>query len=524
MVLRGCADGFGRDEDAVVLDWQGGRRIGTGGAGEEDNAVRRDSAVSAVGHDPVARSLKDISRHYDDVVALGAALPAVRVAVGEARGLVLAEDATARFAIPPFTNSAMDGFAVRRADVTVGEPLPVAGDIPAGCTDIPELHPGTTLRIMTGAPLPTGADAILQVELTENASTNMLPAAPAEIVPTAIPGTGEHIRYAGEDIEAGALAFAAGTVLTPAHLAALVALGHADVVVHARPRVGVVTTGDELRAPGEDLAPGQIPDSNSMLVTQLAVEAGGTSEPFACHTDTIDSFLAGLRMLADGVDLIVTTGGVSAGAFDVVKAALLSEGVVFDKVAMQPGKPQGFGTVADSTGRLVPIICLPGNPVSVFVSWQLFGRPLLDSLFGRPVPEYEDLFWPDIAGVSWSRKAGRTQFLPCVRVGAGARGPAGAAMGVWVCGDASDGGLAGDRNDDGAAGDGSRGTAAGDAAGDGIDSAAGVRSVMGVGPATAGGSKSHLIAALPLATGLARVPAEVADVHEGDPVDVMWFR
>ena len=135
---------------------------------------------------------------------------------------------------------------------------------------------------------------------------------------------------AGEDIAAGALAFAVGTALTPAHLAALVALGHADVAVHARPRVGVVTTGDELRAPGEEIAPGQIPDSNSVLVTQLAAEAGATPETFACHTDTTDSFLTGLRALADGADLIVTTGGVSAGAFDVVKAALLSEGVTFD--------------------------------------------------------------------------------------------------------------------------------------------------------------------------------------------------
>lgn len=448
-------------------------------------------------------ALKDISRHYADVMALGGALPAVRIPIGEARGLVLAEDAVARFAIPPFTNSAMDGFALRVEDVTVGEPLTVVGDIPAGCTDIPDLQPGTTLRIMTGAPLPTGADAILQVELTENASANMLPEAPTQIVPTAIPGAGEHIRYAGEDIAAGALAFATGTVLTPAHLAALVALGHADVAVHARPRVGVVTTGDELRAPGEELAPGQIPDSNSVLVAQLAEETGAVPKTFACHTDTPESFLAGLRALADGVDLIVTTGGVSAGAFDVVKAALLSEGVVFDKVAMQPGKPQGFGTVADSTGRRVPIICLPGNPVSVFVSWQLFGRPLLDSLFGRPVPEYEDLFWPDIAGVSWSRKAGRTQFLPCVRVGAGAGGlVGGGATGVWVCGDAADGGLVDDRLDGGVSGD----------------------RAIGVGPATAGGSKSHLIAALPLATGLARVPAEVADVNEGDLVDVMWFR
>ncbi len=408
-------------------------------------------------------ALKDISRHYEDVLRLGRALPAVQVPIGEARGLVLAENVAARFSIPPFTNSAMDGFAVRRRDVVVGQELPVVGDIPAGRVELPELNAGTALRIMTGAPLPAGADAVLQVELTENAARNMLPEAPASIVPTAEPASGDHVRYAGEDIATGDVAFAAGTTLTPAHLAALVAIGYADISAHVRPRVGVITTGDELRAPGEPLAPGQIPDSNSMLVTQLAAEAGAVPSSFACHTDTTESFLAGLRELADGVDLIVTTGGVSAGAFDVVKAALLSEGVAFDKVAMQPGKPQGFGTVADTSGRRVPIVCLPGNPVSVFVSWQLFARPLLDVLFGRTAARYEDLFRPVSAGVAWSRKAGRTQFLPCVAV----RG--------------------------------------------------------GVGPATSGGSKSHLIAALPLATGLARVAADVANVQVGDTVDVMWF-
>ena len=408
-------------------------------------------------------ALKEISRHYEDVLALGTALPATRVPIHEARGLVLASEVAARFSIPPFTNSAMDGFAVRARDLLVGQELPVAGDIPAGCTEVPELAPGTTLRIMTGAPLPAGADAVLQVELTEDAASNMLPEAPTSIVPTDTPGEGAHIRYAGEDIATGDIAFIAGTTLTPAHLAALVALGYGEVSVYARPRVGVITTGDELRAPGEPLAPGQIPDSNSMLVTQLAAEAGAVPSSFACHTDTTDSFLSGLRALADDVDLIVTTGGVSAGAFDVVKAALLSEGVTFDKVAMQPGKPQGFGTVADTSGRRVPIVCLPGNPVSVFVSWQLFGRPLLDVLFGRPAAGYEGMFRPASAGIAWSRKAGRTQFLPCVAV---------------------DGGVA---------------------------------------PATSGGSKSHLIAALPLATGLARVAADVAEVHVGDDVDVIWF-
>lgn len=409
-------------------------------------------------------ALKDVGLHYEDVLALGAALPPVSVPIHEGRGLTLAADVAARFSIPPFTNSAMDGFAVRVEDVAPGVEIPVVGDIAAGATGAQVLSPGTSLRIMTGAPLPTNADAVLQVELTEHPERNMLRLAPTSIVPTAVPGRGAHIRLAGEDIRAGDIGFVAGTRLSPAHLAALVAIGHSEVRVHARPRVGVVTTGDELRAPGEELALGQIPDSNSMLVTQLVTEAGALAATIPCHTDTTEAFVTGLRGLADSVDLVITTGGVSAGAFDVVKAALLSEGVTFDKVSMQPGKPQGFGLVSGDSGCRVPVVCLPGNPVSVFVSWHLFVRPLLDVLFGRPVPTHDGMFHLERVGAAWSRKPGRSQFLPCTL------------------------------GDD------------------------------GVVPASAGGSKSHLIAALPRATGLARVPADVADVRVGDTVDVMWFR
>lgn len=407
--------------------------------------------------------MKEISQHYSDVVALAAPTPAARVQLDDARGLVLSEDVAARFAIPPFTNSAMDGFAVRAADVARGVPLPVEADIAAGAhSDLP-LAPGTAQRIMTGAPLPAGADAIVQVELTEDAANNMLPDAPSSITPTTDLTPGTHVRPAGEDIAVGAPAFAAGTRLSPAHLAALAAIGYAEAPVHARPTVGIIATGDELRAPGEPLAAGQIPDSNSVLLRHLVAESGATPAPFTCHSDTVETFLAGIREVMDGVDMIVTSGGVSAGAFDVVKAALRSLGVEFTKVAMQPGKPQGFGLLRDSSGRSVPIICLPGNPVSVFVSWQLFGRPLLGGIFGAEVRGYEAMFRPARVGTGWSRTPGRTQFLPCV-------------------------------------------------INDGL-----------VAPATSGGSKSHLIAALPLASGLARVPADVAEVHPGDPVDLMVF-
>lgn len=406
--------------------------------------------------------LKEVCRHYADVVGLAVPTPATQIPLADARGLVLSEDVAARFAIPPFTNSAMDGFAVRAADVAPGVPLQIEADIAAGSHSELPLTPGSAQRIMTGAPLPDGADAILQVELTEDAANNMLPAAPESVTPTATLAAGTHVRPAGEDIAVGSPAFAAGTRLTPAYLAALAAIGYAEAPVHTRPNVGIIATGDELRAPGEALAAGQIPDSNSVLLRHLVAESGATPVPFTCHSDTVETFLAGIREVVDGVDMIVTSGGVSAGAFDVVKAALRTLGVEFTKVAMQPGKPQGFGLLRDSAGRAVPIICLPGNPVSVFVSWQLFGRPLLGAIFGEPAGSYESLFHTARVGTGWSRKPGRTQFLPCIF----------------------------DR--DGA-----------------------------VAPATSGGSKSHLIAALPLATGLARVPADVAQVRPGDLVDVL---
>lgn len=408
--------------------------------------------------------MKSVEEHYAEVMSLGAPLTPRPVAVTSARGLVLAHDTRALVSIPAFTNSAMDGFAVRADDVVVGKEIPVRGDIAAGETDAAVLEPGTALRIMTGAPLPTGADAILQVELTEDAGANMRTESPTSIIPTETVRTGLHVRHAGEDIQAGDTAFAAGTALSPAHISALVAMGHAEVPVHPRARVGVLTTGAELRASGESLGAGQIFDSNGPLVAQLAEERGATTVSRAIHTDNVDDFLRQLAELAEHVDLIVTTGGVSAGAFDVVKAALLAEGVQFVKVAMQPGKPQGYGTVADTGGRRIPIVCLPGNPVSVFVSMQLFGLPLIDALMGRPVRELSERFVPETVGKGWHRQAGRVQFMPCRR------------------------------DDDGA-----------------------------IAPASSGGSGSHLIGSLPWATGLARIEADVAEVGAGETIPVLWL-
>lgn len=409
--------------------------------------------------------MKSVADHYDDVLDLARELPVEETDLARARGLTLAEEIRAKLSIPPFTNSAMDGFAVRAEDLAVGRPLPVRGEIVAGETQVPPLEPGTAARIMTGAPLPAGADAVLQVELTEHAEDKMLAELPDRVVPTRVVGMGTHIRRAGEDIRAGELAFTRGTSLTPVHISALAALGYASVPVHSRPRVGVLTTGAELRAPGEQPAIGQIPDSNGPLVTGLAQERGAIAVTRAVHTDDLDDFRREIATLVEETDLIVTTGGVSAGAYDVVKAVLAPLGVQFVKVAMQPGKPQGFGELQAGDRRRVPVICLPGNPVSVFVSMQLFGLPLIDALMGRPVSGFDGLFQEETVAQGWQRKPGRVQFMPCQRDGAGL-----------------------------------------------------------VIPASSGGSGSHLIGSLPRATGLAQIPADLGHVDAGQTVQVMWFR
>lgn len=411
--------------------------------------------------------MKDVAEHYRDVLRLGQALPAETLPVGEALGRILAEDVTARLSVPPFTNSAMDGFAVRAQETAAGVGLPVAADIPAGRTDALTLEKGTAMRIMTGAPLPQGADAVIQVELTEGGPANMAPAAPATVTFTDAVAKGANVRRAGKDIAAGQLLFTAGTRLSAAHLSALVSVGCGQVAVSPQLRVGVVTTGEELRGAGEDLKPGQIPDSNSVLVSGLAREAGASPILRTFHADTVDGFLKDIDAAAGQVDMLVTTGGVSAGAFDVVKAALRERGVTFTRVAMQPGKPQGFGKVGQ-----VPILCLPGNPVSVLVSWYLFALPLLGVLAGVDQPAFEDRFVRAQVGTGWKRKTGRVQFLPAT-----AR-------------EGEDGGTS---------------------------------AQVHVHPASHGGSKSHFVASLAAATGLVRIPADQAEVKPGEEVPVMWF-
>ncbi|WP_131737154.1 molybdotransferase-like divisome protein Glp [Actinomadura roseirufa] len=321
--------------------------------------------------------MRSVDEHLTDILGSVSALPPLELALLEAQGAVLAEPVTAPVPLPPFDNSAMDGYAVVAADIaaaTESAPieLPVVGDILAGDPGVSAIRPGLTARIMTGAPLPAGADAVIPVEWTDGGAAVVRVARPAP--------PGNYIRRAGEDVLAGQVVAAEGTRLGAAQLGMLAAVGRARVPVRPRPRVVVVSTGSELREPGEALGPGQIWESNSYMLTAAVAEAGGVGYRQSTVEDEPAKVLDVLRDQLVRADAIVTSGGVSMGTRDVVKEVLSGTGTVeFHKVRMRPGKPQGFGLL-DGT----PIFTLPGNPVSAYISFQVFVRPALRAMQGLP--------------------------------------------------------------------------------------------------------------------------------------------
>ncbi|MEI4272422.1 gephyrin-like molybdotransferase Glp [Klenkia sp. LSe6-5] len=354
--------------------------------------------------DTAAGRRRTVEEHRAVVAALlaGCSPGTEEVPVAEAAGRVLAEDVLAAVPLPVFTNSAMDGYAARWADVggaSAGAPvrLPVAADLPAGRTEVPPLEPGTVHRIMTGAPLPDGADVVVPVESTDGGT--------ATVAISGAPAAGTFLRHAGEDLAAGATALPAGTVLGPAQLGLAASVGRAAVVVRRRPRVLVLSTGSELVAPGEPLAHGQIHESNSLVLAAAVTAAGGAARTLHFVPDDVDQFLTTVRAELASADVLVTSGGVSMGAYEVVKDALGALGTVeFVGVAMQPGGPQGAGTVDG-----VPVVTLPGNPVSSFVSFEVFVRPALRAALGVPGPDRVELT-ARLAGPLTS-PAGRRQYL-----------------------------------------------------------------------------------------------------------------
>lgn len=418
--------------------------------------------MSAVGR--AAPRLVSVEEQLDRVLAAVTPLAPAPVHLESALGHTLADAVVAAVAIPAFDNSAMDGFAVRFADVSAadrGAPvhLRVVGDLPAGSAEQPPVGLGEAVRIMTGAPIPPGADAIVPFEDTAGGLTDSLVEVRVERAPAAV---GAHIRRAGADVRVGDTVLVPGVEVGPLQLAAASAAGVGMLGVSPRPRVAVVSTGNELVPPGAPLLRGQIPESNSHLLAALVTRAGGQVVIRA----TVDDDGGGLRRIVaettagrHPVDVIVTSGGVSAGAYEVVKNEL-GGALTFSQVAMQPGKPQGFGVLPSGT----LVFGLPGNPVSAAVSFEVFVRPALLALQGRSRLQRHRLRLP--ASEGWRTPPGRRQYLPAVI----------------------------DRDDPAA---------------------------WRVRPATAGGSGSHLAGGLGTAEAFVVVPAEVDAVHVGDPVDVM---
>ncbi len=323
--------------------------------------------------------MRTVEEHQRVVAELIAARRPVSVGLAEAEGRVLAEDVAAPLSLPVFDNSAMDGYAVRAEDVAGADDsnpvkLPVAEDIPAGRTDPLTLAPGTAHRIMTGAPLPAGATAVVPVELTDGGTETV------EIRTT--PREGQHLRRAGEDVTAGTTVLRAGQLVTPAALGLAAALGLGSLTVLPRQRVLVMSTGSELVSAGTELKPGQIYESNAIMLAAAVREAGGEVVATPTSSDDVAQFSTVLEGYAGQADLIITSGGVSAGAYEVVKDAFGGGAVEFVKVAMQPGMPQGAGRISGT-----PIVTLPGNPVSALVSFEVFLRPALRAAMGLPHPQ-----------------------------------------------------------------------------------------------------------------------------------------
>ncbi len=403
--------------------------------------------------------MRTVEQHLEQILDVVSPLAPLTRPLTEVGGCRLACDVVSDTSLPPFANSSMDGYAVRSVDLAGAAPvspvvLPVAGEIPAGSPARYALAPGHAYRIMTGAPIPVGADAVVAQEDTDQGL--------ARVSITRAPQPHAYVRDAGSDVTAGTTVVREGAVLGPRTVALLAATGHPRVLVYPRPRVVVVSTGSELREPGTGLAHGQINDSNSYMLAAAVAAAGGV--PY--RVGPVDDDPRTLReLLADQLvraDALVTSGGVSVGAYDVVRDVLARMGTVwFGPVAMQPGKPQGFGTVGEDA---VPVFALPGNPVSSYVSFEVFVRPAL-----RRMRALATLQRPPASG-RWAHEGqsppGRRQY---VRVSLQAPGRAGADVVVHA----------------------------------------------------AGGPSSHLLGGLAGADALAVVPEHVTRIRRGDPVTLL---
>lgn len=401
-------------------------------------------------------TLRSIEEHLGAILATLRPTQVTETSLGEALGRTLAEPVRSAVDLPGFTNSAMDGYAVRAADCAGASAqtpvvLPVLGDIAAGDTRRLTLDLGHCWRIMTGAPLPDGADAIVPVEESDGGTVR--------VALRLAPEVGRHVRRRGEDVTAGDEILPAGAVVTPGRIALLAAANVPTVATHTPPVVAIISTGDELCDPGSHLGHGQVVDSNSLMLEALVLASGAGALRLRRSRDDSDDLRLLLSEAAAAADLVLTTGGVSMGAYDTVKEVLSTSGEVeFAKVAMRPGMPQGHGLIGRER---TPVITLPGNPLSAMVSFHVFVRPVLAALqgHGTEAQDWRTGAVPARAGAGWASVEGKTE-LTRVTVRAGT---------AW--------------------------------------------------PAT--GQGSHMVGALADADALAIVPPDVAFVREGDTVDCL---
>ncbi len=364
--------------------------------------------------------MRSVEEYLSFVLGQLTPMPGFDVPLQEAQGCLLAQDVVAPLDLPPWDNSSMDGYAVRIADVTGASPefpaeLDVIDDIAAGSVSSRVVKPGTCARIMTGAPVPEGAEAIVAVEQTDRGTTRVkIETEPSE---------GQYIRVRGSDVALGQLLLPAGTELGSAQIGMLAAIGIPRVDVHPKPRVVVISTGSELVEGGHPLGPGQIYESNSYMLAAAAREAGAVAYRVGMVHDDEQLVLETIEEQTTRADLIVTSGGVSAGAYDVVKGVLSQIGTVdFEGIKMNPGKPQGFGFIGGDGrfGTGTPIFTLPGNPVSAYVSFEVFVRPAIRRLRGL-TPERRAMSQATIT-VDMTSPGGKTQFARGWVVPSGAYG------------------------------------------------------------------------------------------------------
>src|SRR6478752_19339 len=323
--------------------------------------------------------MRSVEEHLNAILDVVNPLPPYEQPLLEALGLPICTDVTSDMDLPSFDNSAMDGYAVRYDDVKTASPdspvqLPVVGESAAGQTKAYALSPGQAVKIMTGAPMPAGSDAVIPIEWTDGGRASVR-------IVSAPEGPGQHVRPRGDDITSGEMLVREGDILGPRQVAILAATGQPRVRARPRPRIVVISTGSELREPGNPLGIDSIYDSNSYMLAAQAREADAIAYRVGIVNDDPHELTATLSDQLVRADLVVTSGGVSKGEYDVVKEVLSRLGTVaFDEVAMQPGKPQGFGTIGEDD---TPIFTLPGNPVSSFVSFEVFVLPAIRRMMGK---------------------------------------------------------------------------------------------------------------------------------------------